>query len=62
LNHEEIIFEFEIKIKNFNERPEKINMKIIIILNNRFRNLETENKRLDDIIKNRDRIIINFNN
>jgi hypothetical protein len=37
-------------------------MKIIIILNNRFRNLETENKRLDDIIKNRDRIITNFNN
>jgi hypothetical protein len=37
-------------------------MKIIIILNNRFRNLEVKNKKLDDIIKNRDRIIINLNN
>jgi hypothetical protein len=36
-------------------------MKIIIILNNRFRNLEIEKKKLNDIIKNRDRIIIIFN-
>jgi hypothetical protein len=50
------------EIENFNERPEKVKMKIITILGDRFRNLEAENKRLDDIIKNRDRIIINFNN
>jgi hypothetical protein len=62
LNHEKRISEFKIKIENFNERPEKIKIKIIIILNNRFRNLEAENKKLNNIIKNCDRIIINFNN
>jgi hypothetical protein len=62
LNHEKRISEFEIKIKNFNERSEKVKIKNFIILDNRFRNLEIENKKLNDIIKNRDRIIINFNN
>jgi hypothetical protein len=61
LNHEKRIFEFEIKIKNFNERPEEIKIKIIIILNDRFRHLEIEKRGLNDIIKNRDRIIIIFN-
>jgi hypothetical protein len=62
LDHEKRISGLEIKIENFNECPEKVKMKIMIILNDRFRNLKTENKKLDDIIKNRDRIIINFNN
>jgi hypothetical protein len=62
LDQEKRISEFEIKIEDVNERSEKIKIKIIIILNDRFRNLETENKKLNDIIKNRDRIIINFNN
>jgi hypothetical protein len=62
LDHEKRISEFEIEIENFNERSEEIKMNIIIILNDRFRNLEIKNKRLDDITKNRDRIIINFNN
>jgi hypothetical protein len=61
LNYEKRIFEFEIKIENFNERPEEIKMKIIIILDDRVRNLKIEKKELDDIIKNRDRIIIIFN-
>jgi hypothetical protein len=62
LDHEKRISELEIKIEDFNERPEKIKIKIIIILNDRLRNLKTENKKLDDIIKNRDRIITNLNN
>jgi hypothetical protein len=62
LDHEKRISEFEIKIENFNKRPEETKIKIIIILNNKFRNLEAENKKLNDIIKNRNRIITNFNN
>jgi hypothetical protein len=57
LDHEKRIFELEIEIENFNEHSERAKIKIIIILNDRFRNLEAENKKLDDIIKNRDRII-----
>jgi hypothetical protein len=62
LNHEKRISELKIKIESCNERPEEIKIKIIIILDDRLRNLEAENKRLDDVIKNRDRIIVNFNN
>jgi hypothetical protein len=61
LDHEKRISEFEIKIENFNEYSEEIKIKIIIILNNKFCNLEIEKKRLNDIIKNRNRIIIILN-
>jgi predicted nucleic acid-binding Zn-ribbon protein len=33
-----------------------------IILDNKFRNLKTENQKLNDTIKNRDRTITNLNN
>jgi hypothetical protein len=61
LDYEKRISEFEIKIENFNERSEEIKINFIIILNDRFRNLEIEKKRLDDAIKNRENIIIIFN-
>jgi hypothetical protein len=62
LDHEKRISGFKIEIEDFNERSEGIKIIIIIILGNIFRNLEAENKILNNIIKNRDRIIINFNN
>jgi hypothetical protein len=61
LNHEKRIFEFEIKIENFNEYSEEIKIKIIIILDDRLRHLEAEKKKLNNTIKNRDRIIIILN-
>ena len=62
MDHEKRTSRLEIGAKDFNERPERIKIKIIIILGDRLRNLEAENKRLDDIIKKCDYIIISLNN
>jgi hypothetical protein len=62
LDHEKRTSGLEIKAEDFNECPEGAKMKIIIILSDRLRNLEAENKRSDDAIENRDRTITSFNN